>query len=270
MAAEREKKPAFTFRHLNNKKINFMQDRKIRDLLMKWSMDGRIVVQAFSFDEYFQPYDKDKFVQAFFKDPNVLNNLKVVSPSTCEWTTLGVDIKKTEAEEISCKQVSMSFFDCLYTNEIVRETGYINKCLDEFYEDFIVTDQLRQVLLLEDSNNYQIFSDTERKEFIYCLFKHFCLGGMLCQFEDTVDPYLETTKTVYKEIVSVQKDPESKGIRVISTVFKVTASDERGICYPSTKKHEQTFAYLIVDPIKRHVNTLYHCFGGGLFPNSSL
>ncbi|XP_072119557.1 cilia- and flagella-associated protein 300 isoform X1 [Mobula birostris] len=267
MAAERLVKPAFTFRHLSNKKISFMNDRKICDLFMKWSMHGRIIVQAFSFDEYFQPYDKDKFVQAFFKDPNVVINLKVVSPLTFEWTTVGVKVKKTEAEEIPCKQVSMSFFDRLYSNGIVRETGHINKCLDEFYGDFVVADQLRQVLLLEDSDNYQIFSDTERKEFIFCLFKHFCLGGMLCQFEDTVDPYLETTKAVYKEIVSVQKDPDTKGIHVISTVFKITASGDHGLCYPSTKKHEQTFAYLIVDPIKCHVHVLYHCFGGGLFCN---
>ncbi|XP_078259277.1 cilia- and flagella-associated protein 300 isoform X1 [Rhinoraja longicauda] len=260
--------PAFTFRHLGNKKMNFMQERKHSDLLAKWSMQGRIIVQAFSFDEYFQPYDKDKFVQAFFKDPNVVANLQIISSSTCEWTTLaGVEVKKLEAEEIPCKEVSMSFFDCLYTNDIVREAGHINKCLDEFYEDFVIADRLRQVLLLEDSDGYQIFSDTERKEFIFCLFKHFCLGGILCQFEDTIDPYLEITKAVYKEIVSVQKDPETKGIRVISTVFKVTASDDYGTCYPSTKKHEQTFAYLIVDPIKRHVHVLYHCFGGGLFGN---
>ncbi|KAJ7398954.1 rna-directed dna polymerase from mobile element jockey-like [Pitangus sulphuratus] len=43
--------------------------------------------------------------------------------------------------------------------------------------------------------------------------------------------------------------------------------DANGLCYPSSKSHEQTFAYLIVDPCKRHVNTLYHCFGGGVFAN---
>ncbi|XP_067841565.1 cilia- and flagella-associated protein 300 isoform X2 [Heptranchias perlo] len=267
MAAERDVKRAFTFRHLSNKKINFMEDSKIRDLFVKWSTHGRITVQVFNFDEYFQAYDKDDFVLAFFQDPNVVTNLKVVSPLSCQWKTLGTEVKKIEAEEVPCTQLSMLLFDRLYTEEIVRETGHIAKCLDEFYEDFTISDQLRQVLLLEDSDNYQIFSEAERDEFVFRIFKHLCLGGALCQFEDTIDPYLETTKAVYKELVSVQKDPDTKGIRVISTVFKVTAYDDYGTCYPSTKKHEQTFAYLIVDPLKRHVHVLYHCFGGGLFCN---
>ncbi|XP_078401010.1 cilia- and flagella-associated protein 300 isoform X1 [Cetorhinus maximus] len=267
MAAERGVKPAFTFRHLSNKKINFMEDSKTRDLLVRWSMHGRIAVQVFSFDQYFQAYEKDNFVLAFFQDPNVMANLKILSPLSSEWTTLGTEVKKIEAEEVPCSQLSMLFFDCLYTEGIVRETGHITKCLDEFYEDFIISDQLRQVLLLEESDKYQIFSDIEREEFVFRIFKHLCLGGALCQFEDTIDPYLETTKAVYKELVSVQKDPGTKDIRIISTVFKVTANDNCGTCYPSTKKHEQTFAYLIVDPLKRHVHVLYHCFGGGLFCN---
>ncbi|XP_067890177.1 cilia- and flagella-associated protein 300 isoform X2 [Heterodontus francisci] len=267
MAAEAGVKRAFTFRHLSNKMINFMEDNKIRDLFVKWSMHGRITVQVFSFDQHFQAYEKDNFVRAFFQDPNVMANLKVLSALSCEWATLGTEVKKIEAEEVPCNQLSMLFFDCLYTEGIVRETGHITKCLDEFYEDFTISDQLQQVLLLEDSDKYQIFSDTEREEFLFRIFKHLCLGGVLCQYEDMVDPYLETTKAVYKELVSVQKDPVTKDIRIISTVFKVSAYDDYGTCYPSIKKHEQTFAYLIVDPLKRHVHVLYHCFGGGLFCN---
>ena len=35
--------------------------------------------------------------------------------------------------------------------------------------------------------------------------------------------------------------------------------------YPDMKRHEQTFSYLIVDPLKRHVTVFYHRFGGGVF-----
>ncbi|XP_048389011.1 cilia- and flagella-associated protein 300 isoform X2 [Stegostoma tigrinum] len=227
MAAERAVKPPFTFRHLSNKKINFLEDSKIRDLFMKWSMHGRITVQVFSFDQCFQSYEKDSFVLAFFQDPNVLANLKVLSPLPSQWTTLGKEVKEIEAEEVPCNQLSILSFDCLYTEGIVRETGHITKCLDEFYEDFVISDQLRQVLLLEESDKYQIFSDKEREEFIFHIFKHLCLGGVLCQYEDTIDPYLETCKTMYKELVSVQKDPDTKDIRIISTVLKVTARDKQ-------------------------------------------
>ncbi|XP_067890178.1 cilia- and flagella-associated protein 300 isoform X3 [Heterodontus francisci] len=145
MAAEAGVKRAFTFRHLSNKMINFMEDNKIRDLFVKWSMHGRITVQVFSFDQHFQAYEKDNFVRAFFQDPNVMANLKVLSALSCEWATLvGTEVKKIEAEEVPCNQLSMLFFDCLYTEGIVRETGHITKCLDEFYEDFTISDQLQQ------------------------------------------------------------------------------------------------------------------------------
>ncbi|NWH47316.1 CF300 protein, partial [Fregata magnificens] len=133
--------------------------------------------------------------------------------------------------------------------------------------DFFVIFLFHKVLLLEDSDHYDLFSRLDRKEFLFCLFKHLCIGGTLCQFEDVVGPYLETTKALYKDLVSVQKNPETKEIRIISTVFRVSAYDNNGLCYPSSKSHEQTFAYLIVDPCKRHVHALYHCFGGSLFTN---
>uniref|UniRef100_A0A4W3HR51 Cilia- and flagella-associated protein 300 n=1 Tax=Callorhinchus milii TaxID=7868 RepID=A0A4W3HR51_CALMI len=179
--------------------------------------------------------------------------------------SVGADVKKVETEAVPCTQLSMTFFDRLYSEGIVRDTGHIAKCYDEVYEDFTIADKLRQVLLLEDSDDYEIFNKADREEFLFRIFKHLCLGGAFCQYEDMIDVYLDITKTIYKELVSVQKDPRTKLISIVSTVFKVTAYDDYGICYPSTTEHEQTFAYLIVDAIKRHVHVFYHSFGGGLF-----
>ncbi|XP_038617885.1 cilia- and flagella-associated protein 300 [Tachyglossus aculeatus] len=255
--------PLFTFRFLPQKSFPSLTARDTVNRLRQWSMLGRICIQAFGFDQNFQAYRKDDFVMAFFRDPNVIANLKLLSESSGQWITLGTDVKKIEAITVPCTQVSMSFFDRLYSEEIVRDSGHIVKCLDDFYDCFVISDELRKVLLLEDSENYEIFSQLEREEFLYRLFKHLCLGGVLCQFEDILGPYLETTKSIYKDLVSVQKDRESKGIHITSTIFKVLAYDATGLCYPSTKSHEQTFAYLIVDPLKRHVHVLYHSFGVG-------
>ncbi|XP_027763750.1 cilia- and flagella-associated protein 300 isoform X1 [Empidonax traillii] len=265
-AAARRGGAGFVFRALPQKSFSCLQDRDIGDRLLKWSMQGRITAQAFGFDQQFKPYQKDEFVMAFFNDQNVNSSLKLLSASG-QWTTLGSKVTKIEATVVPCTQTSMSFFDRLYCEGVVRETGDIVKCYDDYYDDILVSDELRKVLLLEDSDHYDLFSQLDREEFLFCLFKHFCIGGTLCQFEDVVDPYLETTKAFYKDLVSVQKNPETKEIRIISTVFRVSAYDANGLCYPSSKSHEQTFAYLIVDPCKRHVNTLYHCFGGGVFAN---
>ena len=58
-----------------------------------------------------------------------------------------------------------------------------------------------QCLLLEDSDNYDIFSNADRQEFLFVLFKHLCLGGAVCQYEDDIKPYMETTKLIYKDLV---------------------------------------------------------------------
>ena len=58
-----------------------------------------------------------------------------------------------------------------------------------------------QMLLLEESDNYEIYSDQERNEFIFRLFKHICIGGHVCQFEDKIQPYIDATKSIYKDLV---------------------------------------------------------------------
>ncbi|GAB1293857.1 Cilia- and flagella-associated protein 300 [Apodemus speciosus] len=228
-------------------------------------MLGRIQAQAFSFDQTFQPYQKDDFVMrwAFFKDPNVIPNLQLLSDSSGQWTTLGTEVKKIEAINVPCTQLSMSFFQRLYDENIVRESGHIVKCLDSFCDPFLISDELRKVLLIEDSEKYEVFSPAEREEFLFCLFKHLCLGGSLCQYEDELKPYLDTAKLIYKDLVSVRKHPRTKEIQITSSVFKVKAYDSVGVCYPSPQEHEQTFSYFVVDPIKRHANVLYHCYGVG-------
>ncbi len=46
---------------------------------------------------------------------------------------------------------------------------------------------------------------------------------LLIEYEDEVQPYLDVTKSVYKELISVQKDVESQTIQVVSPVFKIEA-----------------------------------------------
>ncbi|NXC39311.1 CF300 protein, partial [Penelope pileata] len=259
-AAEPRGAAGFAFRPLPQKAFPCLEDRDIRERLLKWSMHGRITVQAFSFDQPFKPYQKDEFVTAFFNDPNVNSSLKVLSASG-QWTTLGSKVTKIEATVVPCTQTSMSFFDRLYSGGVVRETGHIVKCYDEYYDDIVISDELRKVLLLEDSDHYDLFSESDRKEFLFCLFKHFCIGGALCQFEDVIGPYLETTKAFYKDLVSVQKNPETKEISITSTVLRVSAYDAQGLCFPSRRAHAQTFCYAAVDPRRRHVHALCHSLG---------
>lgn len=58
-----------------------------------------------------------------------------------------------------------------------------------------------QMLQEEDSEHYYVVGREERGEFLFRLFKHLCLGGELCQYEDTIDPYISTTKQIYKDLI---------------------------------------------------------------------
>ncbi|KAG5284431.1 hypothetical protein AALO_G00026660 [Alosa alosa] len=248
----------YVFNLLSNKNFPFLQNPEISRRFLKWSMLGRISAQAFNFDQMFYPYKKDEFVLDFFQDPCVMENLKVLQSGY--WTSLGSKVTRVDVEVIPCSKVSMDIFDPLNSGGVLRPSGHIVKCYHEIYGDF---DELRNVLTVEDSDKYDLIRPADREEFIFKLFKHICLGGELCQYEDSINPYLDTVKVIYKDLVSVQKDRDTKQINIVSTILKVSTYDASGLCYPDSLNSEQSFAYLCVDPLKRHVYVLYHSFGTG-------
>lgn len=60
---------------------------------------------------------------------------------------------------------------------------------------------LLQLLQDEESEHYSVVGKETREEFLFILFKHLSLGGELCQYEDTIDPYMRTTKQIYKDLI---------------------------------------------------------------------
>ncbi|XP_064838566.1 cilia- and flagella-associated protein 300 isoform X1 [Oncorhynchus masou masou] len=259
----------FSFNLLPTKTFSFLQDKSTLQLLMKWSMLGRISAQAFSFDQNFYPYNSHDFTLSFFRDPCVLTNLRKMEAGA--WVPLDSEgqswlpgstegeVVCVQAEVVPCSKVSMEMFDPLYSSGIITSSGHINKCFHDTHPDY---DLLRQMLQEDGSEEYGVM---ERREFLFLVFKHMTLGGELCQYEDTINPYIDTTRTIYRDLVSVQKNPESKEISVVSTVIKVSALDASGVCYPAREEEDQSFSYLIVDPFRRHVYVFYHCYGVGAF-----
>ena len=47
----------------------------------------------------------------------------------------------------------------------------------------------------------QEFSEEDRKELIFHIFKALVIGGGTCQFEDSIDAYMDVTKDMYKDLV---------------------------------------------------------------------
>jgi len=60
---------------------------------------------------------------------------------------------------------------------------------------------LFQMLLNPECLNYKLIPEADHKEFLFRLFKHLCLGGQWCQYEDNIKPYINTAKILYKDII---------------------------------------------------------------------
>ncbi|KAM3858465.1 cilia- and flagella-associated protein 300 [Diretmus argenteus] len=250
--------PKFSFIPLLSKTFSFLQDKATLRSLMKWSMLGRVSAQSYRFDQSFYPYNSRDFALSFFRDPNVVASLKKMESGA--WMHLDNPVVAVDVEVVPCSKVSIKLFDPIYSCGILRSSGEIVQYVHDVYA---VYDKLRQMLQEEDSEHYYVVGREERREFLFRLFKHLCLGGEICQYEDRIAAYINTTKKIYKDLISVQKDPATKEISVVSTVLKVCAHDEYGPCYPGRRDEEQTFAYMIIDPFKRHVVLFYHCYGVG-------
>jgi cilia- and flagella-associated protein 300 len=71
--------------------------------------------------------------------------LKMFS-KTGEWQSLGQTVHDIRIEQLRTNILSLDFFDRLFDNKIVREQGgQIRKCIEEYKDEFIVSDELRKV-----------------------------------------------------------------------------------------------------------------------------
>ncbi|BHF73324.1 hypothetical protein SprV_0401640500 [Sparganum proliferum] len=122
-----------------------------------------------------------------------------------------------------------------------------------------------EMLLIEDSENYCLFTEQERDEFLFRLFKHICIGGELCQFENEMNPYLDFVRSLYRDLVSVQKDQASKELRVVSHVYSLKIKSNNEVLFPAPEEHSNNFAYFVINPNRRHAVLISHVFGIGQF-----
>lgn len=57
------------------------------------------------------------------------------------------------------------------------------------------------MLVDKECEEYSLYSNDERNEFIFKIFQMLVLGGEYCQYEDDLQPYLDCTKRIYKDLV---------------------------------------------------------------------
>lgn len=133
------------------------------------------------------------------------------------------------------------------------EDDYIKKVWHDPIEGIEVMDFLRESLVLEESEKYEAFSEADRKELLFRIFKLVALGGSLCQYEDYLTEYREAAKFIYKSMVTVKKDKTTGSLFLDTHAFELNSMDGKPLF---TKEHLQNQVLLAVNPSSRVVNVL--------------
>lgn len=248
----------FTFHSLGEARLSLLNERESKALYEKWGLLNHSAVFKFRYDEHVQKYDLPKFLVAFLSSPEVRSVLRTLNRRG-EWTRCTAGrTDKVDSEELQCTQTSLSFFDRLQPH-VVRPTGHIMKCMEDMYEGMLCPDELHQLFLNEDSEHYCLYNDKERSELLFHVLRVLVLGGGVNQYEDLMEPYLNVAKLIYKDLVTVQKNPQTGKVEVVSWAVKINDADGLSL-FPF--EHTANFCYLTIDPVKRHVTVWY----GGYIP----
>ena len=122
---------------------------------------------------------------------------------------LGIDGKFEESginyDELLTNVMSMDFFDRILSSS-VAPNGNIRGCYEDIVNEIPINDLLKDLLINNNSENRNLYSDEDRKQFIFQLFKILVLGGNMNQPDTRTDRYLELTKGIYKDLLTIFKD----------------------------------------------------------------
>jgi hypothetical protein len=223
-------------------------------LLEKWGLT-HIELVKFRFNLNFNPLEINKFLLDLFNSPIVKKQVPGIS-SVVSFS--GNDIvNKLSFSKLTTESVNLDILDVVYENKLVnKETGYIKKDFEEIYEGIVLADKLKRALVDPEDENYCIFDEKTRNEFLFKVFMHICVGGSLNQYEDYAGEYFNLTKIFYKDLISVTKNTELNKLVVRSHAYKILKLNDKDIF--KNPYNPQNFIYVIVDPYQKMVNIWYN------------
>jgi len=177
-----------------------------------------------------------------------------------EWARLEGTVERVKSEVVPTTVVSMAHFDRFETASppVVAPNGSLRRVMDDQVRGMAVTNALQDVFVRgEESEEYpDLFSEAEGSEFLTRLLGHLVRGGAMNQYDDTLAPYLETTKALYKDLLSVVRPQGSDRIEVLSAVYCVRGLQGGGAdLFP--QPHDNNFCYVVLDTARKTATVLY-------------
>lgn len=241
----------FRFHFLPDARFGSFGDEKIQPLLDKWGFGPDMAMCTFRVEQPVTPDTLQAMLDDFFRSREVLGGLAQVMPRL---RVFSPDKVKVRWERMSTKVVSMSFLNKFEDAGAISQSGHIRGRIEEDWEGVPLCNLIREIVLCEESDLYDTFSEQERKEFLFRIFSHLVFGGASNQWEDHVEEYFRVTKAVYKDLLSVRRN-DAGDVDVVSHVASVRSLGPGGTLFP--QESALNFCYVIVDPLMRHVRVWY-------------
>ena len=270
-----------------------------RSFLRKWDLAGNGRVCRFRYTNAFHRMNPDGFLCDFFNSDEVNEHFKVLGGDK-QWRSVRAIANETKGdtigeanpiaerktktkctsvkyEKIQCTATSMRLFDPLSDGSaepwIVRKgSDSLMKRIEDIIDGFPVADELRAFLLDSANENVEneLIPESDREEFLWKIFTHLVLGRSSCQYEETLSPYVDTAKALYKSLVRAKRKEGSSGDSteavVVSDVYEVkklflgNSSDGENTqvsIFPKPN-NRQNFTYLCVEPGRKICTVWYH------------
>lgn len=285
-------------------KFASLAEKTYADCWLRWDLQDNRSVASLSLKSRFEPGEAKAFLLDLFNSPVVRETttickgkgsmapLSTILGSNC---VTGTRIRDVKFETLATKVTSMAFFDRLIEDEGGRRILFaakedaaagssdskeekekeapliIRKRLEDVIDGVTIADELRDALANPDTEHGGLFAAEEERELLYRIFKHVVIGGGSCQYEDTANSYLNATRDLYKDLVSVARDSSTGKIAVQSHVFAVEAIFGTPAAIPGTapgsgkqqqsplfpKENDRNVLWVVVTPGKFTVSCYY-------------
>jgi len=131
-------------------------------------------------------------------------------------------------------------------------------CMVDDFDGITIHDQLREMLVNDESEISQAISQRDRKEFLFHLLRLIAVGGSMCQAEYQFRALKEAVRMFYKDLVSVHKSSTSGKIEITSTVYHIDPHGSNLALFPVASVHNK--CYVLIEKATSTATIIYKPF----------
>lgn len=219
--------------------------RDYKECLAQWGLDRQLKINKFRVDGSVHADDASNILREFISCQDVKSLLEISGEASFPF--------EMDYMKLKTRVRSMSFFDNILNAEmgIVGPSGNIRGCYEEFFDGVASGDLLRDLFINPDSDNASVFSEEDKTEFIYRLFRLFVVGGAMCQPESNIQRYLDVTKSLYKELLILFRATDGGDIREASQIFDIKSVSALDLFGSANIAH--SFLFVVVNHMDKTI-----------------